>query len=103
MGKMANVELISAMDGETGIELAKSRNPSLIIMDINLPGMSGLDALKVLKDNKLTAHIPVIAMSAAAMPQNIADGLKSGFLSYLTKPIVIDEVIGIIEEIVSKR
>jgi len=100
VAKMVKPALISAKDAETGIELANRDKPSLIFMDINLPGMSGLEALRVLKGNKLTAHIPIIAMSAAALPQNIEEGLKSGFLRYLTKPIDIDEVIEIIEQIV---
>ena len=60
-------------------------------MDINLPGISGIDALKILRDDPATAHIPVVALSANAMPRDIEKGLAAGFLSYLTKPIKVKE------------
>lgn len=60
-------------------------------MDINLPGISGIRALKILADDVLTAHIPVIALSANAMPRDIERGLAAGFVGYLTKPIKIVE------------
>jgi CheY-like chemotaxis protein len=66
--------------------------PDLVLMDINLPGMSGLEALHALKSNPATASIPVIAVSAAAMPDDIASGLKAGFLAYLTKPFDVPEL-----------
>jgi CheY-like chemotaxis protein len=60
-------------------------------MDINLPGISGIDALKMLRDDPETSHIPVIALSANAMPRDIEKGLAAGFFRYLTKPIKIHE------------
>ena len=60
-------------------------------MDINLPGMSGIQALKVLREDPLTAKIPVLAISANAMPHDIKKGLEAGFLRYITKPIKVDE------------
>ena len=60
-------------------------------MDINLPGISGFEALKILRADPLTAHIPVIAISANAMPRDIKKGLEAGFFRYLTKPIKVDE------------
>jgi CheY-like chemotaxis protein len=62
-------------------------------MDINLPGTSGIEALKILREDPSTMHIPVIALSANAMPREIANGLEAGFFRYLTKPIIIKEVI----------
>ncbi len=56
-------------------------------MDINLPGISGIQALKILREDPVTAHIPVIAVSANAMPRDIEKGLKAGFFRYITKPI----------------
>ena len=58
-------------------------------MDINLPGISGIEALKILAGDPLTADIPVIALSANAMPRDIEKGLKAGFFRYLTKPIKV--------------
>jgi PAS domain S-box-containing protein len=85
------IHMLSARDGNQGIELARTHLPDVILMDINLPGMSGLEALKVLHDDPATAHIPVIALSANAMPRNIEKGLEAGFFNYLTKPIKVNE------------
>ena len=60
-------------------------------MDINLPGMSGIQALKILREDPATKHIPVLAISANAMPHDIRKGLDAGFFRYLTKPIKVDE------------
>jgi CheY-like chemotaxis protein len=60
-------------------------------MDINLPGISGFEALKILRDDPATSHIPVVALSANAMPRDVARGLEAGFFRYLTKPIQIKE------------
>jgi CheY-like chemotaxis protein len=63
----------------------------VILMDINLPGLSGLEALKILREDPVTAHIPIVALSANAMPRDIRKGLEAGFFRYLTKPIKVDE------------
>jgi CheY-like chemotaxis protein len=63
----------------------------VILMDINLPGLSGSAALKILRTDPATAHIPVVAVSANAMPRDIEQGLEAGFFRYLTKPIKVDE------------
>jgi CheY-like chemotaxis protein len=60
-------------------------------MDVNLPGISGIDALKILRDDPLTAHIPIVALSANAMPRDIAMGMELGFFRYMTKPIKVNE------------
>jgi CheY-like chemotaxis protein len=62
----------------------------VILMDINLPGISGIRALKLLRDDPLTRDIPVVAISANAMPHDIRKGLEAGFFRYLTKPIRVD-------------
>ncbi len=83
--------LLTAVDGNMGIQLARANQPDVILMDINLPGISGIEALKILRDDPLTAHIPIVALSANAMPRDIAKGLAAGFFSYLTKPIKVKE------------
>ena len=83
--------MLSARDGNTGIALALAHFPDVILMDINLPGISGVKALKILHEDPSTAHIPIIALSANAMPRDIEKGLEAGFFRYLTKPIKIDE------------
>jgi CheY-like chemotaxis protein len=71
--------------------LARTCQPDLILMDINLPGMSGYGALKVLQSDPATAHIPVMALSANAVPRDIEKGIDAGFFRYLTKPINVVE------------
>jgi CheY-like chemotaxis protein len=86
-----DIRLLCARDGKSGIELARASLPDVILMDINLPGISGLKALKILAGDPATAHIPVVALSANAIPKDIEKGLKAGFFRYLTKPIKVNE------------
>jgi signal transduction histidine kinase/ActR/RegA family two-component response regulator len=86
-----HVRMLSARDGNLGIALARAHLPDVILMDINLPGLSGIQALKILREDPATAHIPVLAISANAMPHDIQQGLEAGFFRYLTKPIKINE------------
>jgi PAS domain S-box-containing protein len=86
-----DISLLVAKDGIRGIEMARTARPDVILMDINLPGISGLIALGILADNPETAGIPVIALSANAMPDDIEKGLAAGFFRYLTKPIKVDK------------
>ena len=85
-------DLLTVPTAELGVELARGRHPALIIMDINLPGMSGLDALRTLRSLPETAHIPVIALTAAASERDRQAGLAAGFAAYLTKPVRVDEL-----------
>ena len=79
------------MNGNLGIELARASRPDVILMDINLPGMSGIKAMQILRADTATAHIPVVALSANAIPRDVKRGLEAGFFRYLTKPIKINE------------
>jgi CheY-like chemotaxis protein len=83
--------LLSAANATAGIRLARDTRPDVILMDINLPGMSGFEALKILRSDHATSRIPVVAVSANAMPLDIAKGLKAGFFRYITKPFNIHE------------
>jgi CheY-like chemotaxis protein len=85
------IRLLSATNGTLGIELARASRPDVIPMDINLPGMSGIKAMQLLREDVLTSHIPVVALSANAMPRDIERGLQAGFFRYLTKPLRVDE------------
>jgi len=102
IGRMAHIELITAHNAELGLEMAESKQPDLIIMDINLPGMDGFEALRHLQQDDLTKDIPVIALSANAMEKDIKRGLAAGFLRYLTKPIQISEVHAALHEMLGK-
>ncbi|NQU60776.1 MAG: response regulator [Rhodospirillales bacterium] len=92
IGRMDNLHMLSTHTGELGLELAAAHRPDVILMDINLPGIDGIQALHRLKESVETQDIPVIALTAKAMPSEIEAGLKAGFYDYLTKPIRIDEV-----------
>jgi CheY-like chemotaxis protein len=87
-----DIEQMSAPDAQLGIELARTHLPQVILMDINLPGLSGRDALHVLGSDPRTAHIPVIALTANAMAGDVARGLAGGFFRYITKPIEIQKL-----------
>jgi PAS domain S-box-containing protein len=91
IARRGDLKLITAIDGLLGIELARAYLPDVILMDINLPGISGYGALKCLRDEFTTAHIPVMALSANAVPRDIEKGLEAGFFRYLTKPIRVHE------------
>ncbi|HLF30873.1 MAG TPA: ATP-binding protein [Xanthomonadales bacterium] len=91
VARRPNIQLLSARDGRLGVEMARAYRPDIILMDINLPGISGFTALGTLAEDPATAHIPVIALSANAMPRDIEMGLQAGFFRYLTKPIKVDE------------
>ncbi len=96
-----DIRLLSAQDGYRGIEIARASRPDVILMDINLPGISGVQALKILRADPVTAHIPVIALSANAMPRDIARGLDAGFFRYLTKPIKVNEFMDVLDSAVA--
>jgi len=91
IARRPDIRFLSAVDGRRGIEIARASRPDVILMDINLPGISGIQALRILAEDSSTAHIPVIALSANAMPRDIEKGLEAGFFRYLTKPIKVHE------------
>ncbi len=85
------LRLLRARDALRGLKIAREAQPDVILMDIHLPGMSGTQAMALLAQDPATAQIPVIALSAHAMPQDVQAGLDAGFMHYLTKPIRVDE------------
>lgn len=89
IARRSDLRLLSATDGNLGIEFARTYLPDVILMDIHLPGISGLEAMRILRADPVTAHIPVIALSASALPRDILRGLEAGFSNYLTKPIQV--------------
>jgi PAS domain S-box-containing protein len=91
IARRPDISLLTARNGRSGIEIARASLPDVILMDINLPGISGIDAMKILAVDHLTEHIPVIALSANAIPSDIEKGLEAGFFRYLTKPIKVKE------------
>jgi CheY-like chemotaxis protein/anti-sigma regulatory factor (Ser/Thr protein kinase) len=97
------IDLISAPTAELGVELSLARAPDAIVMDINLPGMSGLDALRILKESPATRAIPVIALTAAASDRDKLRGTQAGFFRYLTKPVKVDEFVAALDRALAPR
>jgi PAS domain S-box-containing protein len=93
-----HIRLVTANDGNVAVERARALLPDVILMDINLPGISGLEAQKIISSDPATKHIPVIALSANALQKNIQQGLEAGFFRYLTKPIRVAELMKTLEE-----
>jgi CheY-like chemotaxis protein len=89
--RRSDLKLLVATDGLSGLRMAREQHPDFILMDINLPIISGLEAMRMLKASPETAHIPILALSANAMPHDIELGLAAGFFRYLTKPIRIND------------
>jgi PAS domain S-box-containing protein len=96
------VELMTAPTAEVGIELVRAHRPDVVIMDINLPGMSGLEATQKLAAWPETHDIPVLALSAAAMIRDAARVAGAGFYRYLTKPVKVDELTAVLEELLAR-
>jgi PAS domain S-box-containing protein len=92
IARRPDLRLLTAVNGQLGIELARREQPMVILMDINLPGISGIAAMEILRDDPTTTHIPVVALSANANPRDIEMSLAKGFFRYLTKPIKIKEL-----------
>ncbi|MDO9105739.1 MAG: ATP-binding protein [Methylovulum sp.] len=100
---LPSIELCVAETAETGLAMVHESLPDLVLMDINLPGMSGLEALKQLKADPQTAAIPVIAVSAAAMANDVEAGLVAGFDAYLTKPFGVSELMTLVRRAMQKN
>ena len=98
LGRIPNVEMRTAHEPVLGLELAKEYIPDLILLDINLPGMDGFEVFRRLREEDSTKHIPIFAISANAMPNDIEKGLEAGFDDYITKPININRLLTSVEE-----
>ena len=94
---------IESETAETGLELARSHSPALILMDIQLPGMDGITAMKQLKTDGQTKAIPIIAITASAMTNNRTAMLSEGFDGYQTKPFALKDFLGEVEQVLKVR
>jgi CheY-like chemotaxis protein len=99
LGEFERVQLLAAPSAELGIELVRRVRPNVVIMDINLPGMSGFDATRRLREWPETRDIPVIGLSAAAMPRDRKLAEEAGLYRYLTKPVDVDALVAVLEEV----
>jgi len=98
-----DIELLSAENAEEGLLIAAKQQPDLILLDIQLPGMDGFEAIRHLRDNPLTRAIPVVALSANAMPKDIARSKEAGFIDYLTKPIDVSRLLHVVDTMLKAR
>ena len=103
LAKFDSITMLSAKTGEEGLKVAREIIPDLIILDINLPGMNGFETLDILKSFANTRDIPVIALSASAMPADINKGIKAGFRNYITKPYVVEDMLFAIKEVLEQE
>lgn len=87
---LPGVRLLAALTGADGLRLAREQQPDLVLLDIQLPGMDGLEVLAHLRADESTRHIPVVAVSANALQSDIDAALALGFATYLTKPLALD-------------
>jgi PAS domain S-box-containing protein len=98
VSRIDGLTVTSVINAELGLDMLRSSRPDLIIMDINLPGMSGFDALVEIQNIKNVCDVPVIALSANATPRDIQKGHNAGFYDYLTKPIDVGTILNAIEK-----
>ncbi len=101
--RFEGISILTAQTAEQGLVLARTAQPDLVLMDINLPGMSGVDALAELRDHVDTSRLPVVAISAVANAEEIDRGMKAGFFAYITKPFTVDKILGVVNEVLTKR
>ena len=97
------MRLLIAENGRLGIELARTHLPDVILMDITLPDINGIEAMEILHKDPLTAHIPIVALSANAMPENVLKGMEAGFFHYICKPFQLNEFMRVIDEALAFR
>jgi CheY-like chemotaxis protein len=99
VAEVDQLELVVARTAEVGLELAREHPPNVVLMDVNLPGLSGIEATQRLHEWPETRHVPVIGLSAAAMVRDAQHVRESGFYRYLTKPVKIDELFQVLEDL----
>ena len=96
-------QTLEAGTGEDGLRLARERSPDLVLMDIQLPGMSGIDALKVLRADSATAAIPVVAITASVMQQDRQEIMRAGFDGFIEKPVNLKNLLDTVQEAVKGK
>ena len=91
---------LEAVTGEEGVKLAKEKKPDLVLMDIQLPGMNGIEAFKQLRADAKTARIPVIALTASVTPSDRSQITAAGFDAFVSKPISLKEFVATVKRLV---
>lgn len=101
--KVPRIELLVATDGVTGIQICRDQQPDLVLMDVQLPDISGFDAARTLTTDPRTSHIPIFGLSADAQKSTVSKALASGMRDYLTKPIKIDTLISLVGKLLPTK
>ena len=96
-------ETLEAVTGEDGLKIARARMPDLILMDIQLPGMNGIDALKALRADPATAAIPVIAITASVMQQDRQQIVNAGFNAFVEKPVNLRNLLDTVQQAIGGK
>jgi len=102
LSRREDIRLLTATAPNLGLELAQADHPALILLDINLPDMDGYEVMQCLRENPATRDIPVVAVSANAMPKDLARGKAAGFVDYLTKPLDIDQLLRTVQQVLER-
>lgn len=97
LARRKDLKLQTAMNGPQGIEMAGALLPDVILLDMKMPGTSGLEVMLILRGNPATAHIPVVALSSNAYPSEIKECYSAGVFRYLTKPYRIEDLMSVID------
>lgn len=98
-----HLSLIGASRGEHALELVRRHRPDAILMDMHLPGIDGYAVLAALQGDPRTRHIPVIALSADALPIDVARGLQAGFHTDLTRPVRVEALMSALDGVLGER
>ena len=98
LGKQSGYEFISACDGKEGVEMALSRNPDLILMDVEMPRMGGLEACRALRQYTATKHTPIILLTMRGEDAAVKAGLDSGCNEYMLKPVNEEKLIAVLKK-----
>jgi CheY-like chemotaxis protein len=99
----ADVRLLTAIAPGLGLELARTRRPALVLLDINLPDMDGWAVMRCLREHEATRDIPVVAVTANATPADIERGKAAGFADYLTKPLDVNRLVAVVDAVLARR
>jgi CheY-like chemotaxis protein len=103
LSRRRDIRLLTASAPGLGLELAQTQRPALILLDINLPDMDGYEVMQCLRENPVTRDIPVVAVSANAMPKDLARGKAAGFADYLTKPLEVAQLLAVLDKVLVDR
>ena len=103
LGRLPYINMLAAHEPQLGLDLTREHLPDLVLLDINLPEMDGFEVLRLLREDKATCDIPVIAVSANAMTSDIKKGIEAGFTDYITKPIDVTQMLLAVDDVLAAK